>query len=100
VRLQQELDYLNELEPAIRKAYESQYKQLKTFSDATVDNQWLEKEIAEQEEITRKLTMQKQAMELEMFAPVRIREFEEAIAEEQPPWPQSLFSDLREWLGW
>jgi hypothetical protein len=100
LRYQQELEYLNELEKAIRKAYEAQHKQVHASRDTAVDNKWLEKEIEEHKEITGKLTKQKNALELEMFAPPRIREFEEVVAEAQPPWPQSLFTDLREWLGW
>jgi len=65
-----------------------------------VDVKYLQREIEENEAIARDIRKQQQTLEVEMRAPMRIRLFETAFVDQQPPWPQSAFADFLEWLRW
>jgi capsular exopolysaccharide synthesis family protein len=72
--------WLTSMEKQLNADRDKELQSFKSQSDNAVETKWLEKEITEQEGITAKLADRKNTLELEMFAPPRIRELEEGVA--------------------
>ncbi len=87
--LKRKLQVLQELEQVLGKEVEQRAREVQGLSKGTTDLQWLRDEIAQVEELTRRIGREKQALEVEVDAPPRIRLLQEATrALTKPPRPR------------
>jgi hypothetical protein len=96
-RFQAELDYLKDLGKKLENDFDRQTKDQRDLGNRVVDLDFFQKEIDQLDKLTQLVAQQKQQLEIEMDAPLRIVQLEDAVLDD-PRSAQDVLHDLFSWL--
>ena len=96
-RYQAELEYLKEIGKKLENDFDTQTKAARDLGDKAIDLSFFQKEIDSLDHLTNVIATQKQQLEIELDAPSRIHNLQDAILEDARNW-QDVLHDLLSWL--